>query len=532
MSTLTEAASGGGRGGRCRDEMTYREAVNAALEDAIGEDPTVVLMGEDVDADGGVFKTNIGPAREVPGERVFATPICENGFMGVALGMSITGMRPVVEFMFADFMPTAGDAIVNQLPKYRYMSGGQFTRPGDGPRHRRAAAAGSGPSTAPPARAGTWPSPACASRSRARPRAAYELLRAAIRANDPVLFHEHKVAVRPQGPGPPRRDRGDRQGRDRAGRHGRDHRRHPADGRVARSRRPTSWPRRASARRSSTCAGCGPSTWRPSGHRSRKTGRLVIAEEQWHEAGWGATIISQLAQSGTPFKAPPVAVSLPDDLLIPYSPPLEDEFLPSAERIADGGPGQRAADDPTDAGSGPVEHRGPAATRLDRDVAAHRAHRDDRAAGAAARRFVGQRLLDDRTGRRSSRACTRRTGCVSEVYNGDTDAEQRSSSASSTDELAPRIIGRSATDPEGAWSAMEPSTNNILRDRGLALQAIACLDTAIWDVFAKAVGLPLHRLWGSVTDSLPDERHRRLLPPRPRPDPARSWPATPSASRA
>ncbi len=50
---------------------------------------------------------------------------------------------------------------------------------------------------------------------------------------------------------------------------------------------------------------------------------------------------------------------------------------------------------------------------------------------------------------------------------------------------------------------MEPSTNNILRDRGLALQAIACLDTAIWDVFGKAVGLPLHRLWGSVTDSLP-----------------------------
>jgi L-alanine-DL-glutamate epimerase-like enolase superfamily enzyme len=50
---------------------------------------------------------------------------------------------------------------------------------------------------------------------------------------------------------------------------------------------------------------------------------------------------------------------------------------------------------------------------------------------------------------------------------------------------------------------MEPSTNNILRDRGLALQAIACVDTAIWDVFAKAVGLPAHRLWGSVADSLP-----------------------------
>ena len=91
-------------------------------------DPSVFLMGEDVDADGGVFKTNIGLPDKFPG-RVLSTPICENGFMGVALGMSITGMRPVVEIMFADFLPTAGDAIVNQLPKYRYMSGGQFTVP-------------------------------------------------------------------------------------------------------------------------------------------------------------------------------------------------------------------------------------------------------------------------------------------------------------------------------------------------------------------------------------------------------------------
>ena len=90
-----------------------------------------------------------------------------------------------------------------------------------------------------------------------------------------------------------------------------------------------------------------------------------------------------------------------------------------------------------------------------------------------------------------------------EVYNGDTDAEQAIIVDIIHDELAPRLIGRSATDPEGAWPAMEPSTNDILRDRGLALQAIACLDTAIWDVLARAVGLPLHRLWGSVTDSLP-----------------------------
>jgi L-alanine-DL-glutamate epimerase-like enolase superfamily enzyme len=94
-------------------------------------------------------------------------------------------------------------------------------------------------------------------------------------------------------------------------------------------------------------------------------------------------------------------------------------------------------------------------------------------------------------------------GVTSEIYTGDTDVEQELIVGIIHDELAPRIIGRSASDPEGAWLAMEPSTNDILRDRGLALQAIACLDAAIWDVFGRAVGLPLHRLWGSVADRIP-----------------------------
>jgi L-alanine-DL-glutamate epimerase-like enolase superfamily enzyme len=94
-------------------------------------------------------------------------------------------------------------------------------------------------------------------------------------------------------------------------------------------------------------------------------------------------------------------------------------------------------------------------------------------------------------------------GIVSETYSGDTDEEQAIIVGIIHDELAPKLIGRSARDPEGAWRAMEPATNNILRDRGLALQAIAAMDTAIWDVFGKAIGLPLYRIWGAVTDELP-----------------------------
>ena len=117
MSTLTETRDAD-VAGLSEVELTYRDAINAALRDAMAADPNVVLIGEDVAAAGGVFKTNEGLAEQFPG-RVINTPICENGFTGVALGMALMGMRPVVEFMFSDFLPSAGDQIMNQLPKYR-----------------------------------------------------------------------------------------------------------------------------------------------------------------------------------------------------------------------------------------------------------------------------------------------------------------------------------------------------------------------------------------------------------------------------
>ena len=89
----------------------------------------MLLMGEDVATAGGVFKTNEGLPEQFGPERVRNTPICENGFLGVALGMAVTGLRPVVEIMFSDFLPTGGDAIVNELPKFRFMSGGQCNVP-------------------------------------------------------------------------------------------------------------------------------------------------------------------------------------------------------------------------------------------------------------------------------------------------------------------------------------------------------------------------------------------------------------------
>ncbi len=119
-----------------------------------------------------------------------------------------------------------------------------------------------------------------------------------------------------------------------------------------------------------------------------------------------------------------------------------------------------------------------------------------------ARRFSGSAYSMDNRCTIVTRLTTA-DGVTSELYTGDTDAEQDLIVDIIHNELAPRVIGRSASDPEGAWRAMEPSTNDILRDRGLALQAIACVDAAIWDVLGRAIGLPLHRVWGSVTDQLP-----------------------------
>lgn len=110
-------------------EITYSQAIKEALAKCMREDPNVVLIGEDVGVYGGIFGVTSGLLEEFGEERVVDTPISEAAFVGAGIGAALTGMRPVVEIMFIDFSTCAMDMIINQMAKMHYMFGGKGTVP-------------------------------------------------------------------------------------------------------------------------------------------------------------------------------------------------------------------------------------------------------------------------------------------------------------------------------------------------------------------------------------------------------------------
>ncbi|MEZ0362368.1 alpha-ketoacid dehydrogenase subunit beta [Mycobacterium sp. pUA109] len=110
--------------------MSGFQAICSALDDALGRDPSVFLLGEDIaDPGGGVFKTSVGLSTKYGAHRVRATPISEQAIVGAAIGAAVAGMRPVAEIMLMDFLAVCMDQLSNHAAKLRYMSGGQTTVP-------------------------------------------------------------------------------------------------------------------------------------------------------------------------------------------------------------------------------------------------------------------------------------------------------------------------------------------------------------------------------------------------------------------
>src|ERR1700746_3063193 len=182
-------------------ELTYAQAVNEALAEEMRRDPTVCIFGENVAEAGTPFKVLSGLVEEFGKERVVDTPISEPGFTGIGVGAAMTGLRPVVDIMFGDFLTLIMDQIANQAAKGPYMSGGHWKvpmvlRPTLGA-SRRSAAQHSQSLHA-------WPShiPGLKVVLPSTPYDAKGLLKSAIRDDNPVIFFEDKMMYRLKGPVP------------------------------------------------------------------------------------------------------------------------------------------------------------------------------------------------------------------------------------------------------------------------------------------------------------------------------------------
>ena len=172
-------------------ELTYRDAVAAAIAQEMKRDENVVFLGEDVAAAGGVFKATVGLLDQFGPKRVRDCPISEQAILGAAMGAAMTGLKPIAEIMFSDFLAVCWDIVANEMAKMRYMTDGQFTMPVV---IRTANGAGSRFGAQHSQAVENWAMmiPGLKVVAPAFPADVKGLLAAAIRDPDPVLFFEQK----------------------------------------------------------------------------------------------------------------------------------------------------------------------------------------------------------------------------------------------------------------------------------------------------------------------------------------------------
>jgi len=313
-------------------ELTYRAAVARGIAQEMDRDPTVLFIGEDVAAAGGVFKTTAGLLERFGPERVRDTPISEEGFIGAVMGAAMNGLRPIGELMFSDFMATCWDIIANQIAKTRYMTDGQIALP-------LVIRAGNGGGT----RFGgqhsqslenwTMAVPGLKVVAPSTPRDVVGLMAASVRDPDPVVFFEHKKLFADKEDVP------DGEIVDELGKA------------VVRARGSDITIVALAAmvpvalRAASELAGRGVSaevidlrTLVPLDTRTllesvSRTGRLVTVEENPRLCGWGAEIASIVAEECFwDLDAPVVRVTTPH-IPLPAAAELEDLAIPDADRV-------------------------------------------------------------------------------------------------------------------------------------------------------------------------------------------------------
>ncbi len=311
-------------------KLAFRTAIRDALDEALAADERVILFGEDVAVAGGVFATTTGLYDKYGPERVFDTPISELALAGAAFGSAVTGLRPVVEIMFGDFLTLAMDSLVNQATKYWFLTQEQVSVPlvirsvvGAGGRF------GAIHSQMPVSwfMGVTGLKIACPS----TPADANALLKAAIRDDNPVLFFEHKQLYTLEG----EVDGADAQlGTAAVVREGSD----VTLVTAMKSVHDALEAAHALERDRVSVEVIDLRTLRPFDLDTvlasvRKTNRVVVVEEGPLTGGWAGEVLASVTEHALGHLDDAWRIATPGTP-IPYSPPLEDAFLPGPDRIA------------------------------------------------------------------------------------------------------------------------------------------------------------------------------------------------------
>lgn len=315
--------------------ITYREAVREALAEEMRRDPSVFLLGEDIGKKfGGTNKVTDGLSEEFGDDRVRNTPISESAIIGAAVGAAMTGMRPVPEIGFIDFVGVCMDQIMNQAAKLRYMTGGQVTMPlvirtpgGAG----RSSAAQHAQSLETlfchiPGLLVIQPS---------SPRDVKGLLKSAIRDNNPVVFIEHKMLYNTKGE-VPEEEYTIPIGSAEVKREG-------TDITVVATQRQVYFALDAAqelAQEGISVEVVDPRTLVPLDRETilasvRKTGRLLVAHESVQRFGFGAEVAAVVGEHAFDYLDHPVRRLGARNTPVPFAPPLENYVIPDAGRIAE-----------------------------------------------------------------------------------------------------------------------------------------------------------------------------------------------------
>jgi acetoin:2,6-dichlorophenolindophenol oxidoreductase subunit beta len=314
-------------------ELTYRDAVAAGIAQEMERDERVVFLGEDVAAAGGVFKATVGLLERFGSKRVRDCPIAEQAILGATMGAAMTGLKPIAEIMFSDFLAVCWDIVANEIAKMRYMTNGQVALPLV---IRTANGAGSRFGAQHSQSVENWAMavPGLKVVAPAFPADVKGLLAAAVRDPDPVLFFEQKSLYSMKGEVPDG-EHVDRLGTARVLREGRDC---TIVALAAMVHRALAAAETLEAEHGISCSVVDVRSLVPLDAQTilaevAKTGRLVTVEENPRLCGWGAEIASIVAdECFWDLDGPIVRITTPH-IPLPAADRLEDATIPSAERI-------------------------------------------------------------------------------------------------------------------------------------------------------------------------------------------------------